>query len=160
MEILIALLIGILANYTFAEFNNWRKSKIEYRSTLTGNWTQMIYEDISTKIRAIDDVKCRHNNKTNQITGDISRFEPSAEGYKKWKFSGQFRQDTIYLTFWSVSDKNPSNGTIIMNFDEGKKEFVGQYVKAFSSVNTNSVVRKLVQNNIVWKEKNTSSSNT
>jgi len=149
-DIVIALVSGIVVYFITTGFSKWRKSRIEYKSTLTGTWTQLVYENYPNEIRAKDTVNCKHNKKTNEISGDISRFFPETDK-KEWRISGRFSNDIIYLTFWPKRDKKTSSGTIIMNFNEGQDKFMGQYMKVIiASMNTSSLAKEFIKTNVVW----------
>ncbi|GHV51846.1 hypothetical protein FACS1894181_14310 [Bacteroidia bacterium] len=55
------------------------------------------------------------------------------------------------MIFWTVTDKNPSYGTIIMNYNEKQREFIGIYFKnILKHINAVSVSKEIVKTNIKW----------
>ena len=149
---IISFITGLCTTLIVTALYNWNRKRAEYKSKLTRTWSQSVYEHYPTNIRAKDIVKCKHNKKTDQVSGEISRVFPDTEKHKKWKFSGRFNENTIYLTFWPVADKTPSFGTIIMNFDVEKNKFLGGYTKPDSVMEIDTVVKMLVKTNVVWEE--------
>ena len=151
MELLISNIVTIFAGFfSNVIFRNWEERRHINKSKITGTWTATLhkeYPDAETK----DIVMCKHNEKTEQVSGEIHRSEPIEENEKKWKFSGKFIDGVIYITFWSITDRT-SDGTIIMNFHKEKKAFSGQYMKyRDTSTDSHSLTKKLVATDIDWK---------
>lgn len=158
IELIIGFTVGIVGNILVVEIYNLIQKKQEHKSTLTGEWKEINYDDTSNNVISIDIVNCKHNQKTRELKGKIQRVEPKEQNHKTWEFKGMFVNNSLYAFYWSTSDKNPSHGTIQMVYDTEIKEFEGYYVKlksTYSKSETNKpiIMNELSEHRLVWKLK-------
>jgi len=148
--VVITIIGGVVTAIIVQELYKWKEKRIIMKSKLTGTWTLTIYTKYPDEYRAIDIVNCKHNAKTEHVSGKVIRSYPIGVD-KQWEFSGRFRNNIIYLTYWPIRG-TASSGTIIMNFDEEKKEFLGKYMKyIFAATDTINSTNQLVNTDIGWK---------
>ena len=148
--IITGILTGILTTIVVTEFYKWRERRNVNKSPITGTWIGTLHKEYPDVI-TIDIAKCKHNIKTNQVSGRINRTQPIEENFKEWEFSGKFIDGVIYITFWSITDQT-SDGAIIMSFNKEKKAFFGQYMKyKDTSTDGHSPTKQLVATDIDWK---------
>ena len=110
-------IIGIIIGRWYDELRIKRRVD---KAELTGTWLSTIYIKRSNESRAVDFVSCKHNKKTNYVSGNIFRLVPGPKGNedeKQWEFLGRFSNGVIYIMYWCIKGK-ASSGVIIMNFDE------------------------------------------
>jgi hypothetical protein len=94
---------------------------------LTGKWEQLIYNAEQEPVKK-DTVKCRHIG--DSLTGEIQRFYPKDQSFKKWRFQGKVRRNLFFGIFWSTDVKRnvTSYGTLQL-YLENESLMKGFYVR-------------------------------
>ena len=158
LQIIIAVFSTFAGIFIGHWYNDWKKERSVKKCLLTGTWISSIYIGRSNTDmkRAIDFVNCKHDKKTNSVSGNIVRILPEPkdnEEEKEWEFLGRFSNSNIYIVYWGIKG-NASSGVILMNYNEEEKTLLGEY-KKFQSKITRIIaksVREPVDTAIGWEK--------
>ncbi|WP_132228686.1 hypothetical protein [Marichromatium gracile] len=94
-------------------------------------------------------VTCKHIGET--LSGEIKRFRPDEESFKKWNFSGRVRNDLIFAVFWTADEKtNPGSYGTIQLHRLPARYCEGHYEKWVLSSDGSEFTGKLQQAKLKW----------
>ena len=101
------------------------------KSRYSGYWSTEIYENgyDGEKIppTKTDYLLLKHDKKTDEFKGAISRYLPDEQKYRNWVFKGVFTKDTMLLVFWSKEDISSYGVEYLIMTDDF--EYRGYYLK-------------------------------
>ena len=118
---LLGAIIGFFAHKLWDFFFLFRKS------AFSGVWEGEINKN--GQIEKRDSYKIKHNKRTNELYGTISRIYPENQTYRKWKMVGKLDGDGYILySFWSVVSTHRSRGVVYLRHKEDNV-FEGYYLE-------------------------------
>lgn len=122
------------------------------RIRVAGTWFQIIPGHEARPYESVDRVEVTQLNDV-EVSGRIRRQSPPAESMFEWLFAGQVREERfLFLTFWSISEENPSSNGVIALGRAGPRleNFEGMYIRHRFELETGA---KLMPRPLRWTRK-------
>lgn len=121
----ITSLIGGLIGYFFRQLLDW--FFLFRKSPYSGTWEDEIMNS-NEEIEKRDTYQIKHNRRTNEIKGTISRYQPVDQNHRKWKMVGKIDGNYIIFSFWSEISTHKSHGCVYLKHAEDNV-FEGYYLE-------------------------------
>jgi hypothetical protein len=100
----------------------------EKNAPFSGYWESQLYDESGKEIIK-QDVFCLRQN-GDFIEGEVKRFVPEDQNFKKWKLYGKKRDKNFFAIFWNRDKNIHSYGCWFLRVkDENSKIYEGYYLK-------------------------------